>query len=355
MGASAASLRARAALRKSCSANGTRKSSQAGSCRRICAPRGSRFANSARMRLPTAGQKTAPSRPTSLACASIRLIESFGSRAAESIRKNEIVAWLAEQAKARKWAPASRNRWQATFSLVFRVGIDNEKIARNPAARIRRKTEGNGRVRFLSDTEEKRLRAAIEGRFPKFLPHFLLSIHTGMRMGEQYGLRWNQVDFERRQLHLLRTKNGDPRTIPLNAVALAALQQMRGEKNRPGAEPVFPSVRAGDSLQGSRSWFLTALEEAKIHEYTWHCNRHTFASRLVMAGVDLRTVAELLGHRTLQMVMRYAHLAPEHQASAVDRLVPAEGRTVTKSATGNHRSENARTKPNINSFKINEL
>jgi len=97
---------------------------------------------------------------------------------------------------------------------------------------------------------------------------------------------------------------------------------------------VFPSVRTGDALQGSRGWFSTALDEAKVLDYTWHCNRHTFASRLVMAGVDLRTVAELLGHRTLQMVMRYSHLAPEHQASAVDRLVPAGGRVVTKSATG---------------------
>ena len=70
-------------------------------------------------------------------------------------------------------------------------------------------------------------------------------------------------------------------------------------------------------------------------EMTWHCNRHTFASRLVMAGVDLRTVAELLGHRTLQMVMRYAHLAPEHQASAVDRLVPAGGRMVTNRRLAN--------------------
>src|SRR5258708_5027383 len=81
---------------------------------------------------------------------------------------------------------------------------------------------------------------------------------------------------------------------------------------------------ASRALQGSRGWFPTALEGAGIEGYTWHCNRHTFASRLVMAGVDLRTVAELLGHRTLQMVMRYSHLAPEHQASAVDRLVVRE-------------------------------
>jgi integrase len=155
-----------------------------------------------------------------------------------------------------------------------------------------------------------------------------------MRMSEQYGLRWNQVDFERRQLHLIRTKNGDSRTIPLNAVALGALQELRSGQPRPETGPVFPSERTGDPLQGSRGRFSTALEEATIGEYTWHCNRHTFASRLVMAGVVLRTVAELLGQRTLQMVMRYAHLAPEHQASAVDRLVPAEGRMVTKSATG---------------------
>jgi site-specific recombinase XerD len=98
--------------------------------------------------------------------------------------------------------------------------------------------------------------------------------------------------------------------------------------------PVFPSVRTGESLQGSRGLFPSALEEAKIEEYTWHCNRHTFASRLVMAGVDLRTVAELLGHRTLQMVMRYSHLAPEHQASAVDRLVKLGNRRDTKPDTG---------------------
>ena len=263
-----------------------------------------------------------------------QLLEKFSSRPAESIKKNEIVGWLTEQSKERNWAASSRNRWQATFSLIFRVGIDNEKIERNPAARIRRKTEGGGRVRFLSDGEEARLRATIERRFPQFLPHFLLSLHTGMRMSEQYGLHWNQVDFELRQIHLPRTKNGDPRTIPLNTIALTALDQLRSETKTAGTVPVFPSVRSGETLRGSRGWFPTALEEAKIGEYSWHCNRHTFASRLVMAGVDLRTVAELLGHRTLQMVMRYSHLAPEHQASAVDRLVNSGNQRDTKSDTG---------------------
>jgi integrase len=280
-----------------------------------------------------------------------QLLPVFGSRPAESIKKNEIVAWLAEQAAERNWAPSSRNRWQATFSLIFRVGIDNEKIDRNPAARIRRKTEGNGRVRFLSDAEEAKLRSAMKRRFSEFLPHFLLSIHTGMRMGEQYSLRWNQVSFERRQIHLPKTKNGHPRTLPLNTVALAALKQMREEGTPSGTAPVFPSSWSGGALQGSRGWFPTALEEAKIEGYTWHCNRHTFASRLVMAGVDLRTVAELLGHRTLQMVMRYSHLAPEHQVSAVERLVKTGKRRDTKSDTSKRRASKDNRRHSLNTRK----
>jgi integrase len=195
-----------------------------------------------------------------------QLLPVFGSRPAESIKKNEIVAWLVEQAAERNWAPSSRNRWQATFSLIFRVGIDNEKIDRNPAAGIRRKTESTGRVRFLSDAEQTRLRAAVKRRFPEFLPHFLLSIHTGMRMGEQYSMRWNQVSFERRQIHLPKTKNGHPRIIPLHTVALTALERLRGEGKPLGTDPVFPSTWSGDALQGSRGWFPTALEERGLRD-----------------------------------------------------------------------------------------
>jgi integrase len=244
----------------------------------------------------------------------------FGSRPAEDIKKSEIVTWLSEQAKVRDWKPASLNRWQATFSLIYRVGMDNEKIDRNPATRIRRKTESNGRVRFLSKEEEVALSAAISSLFPEFLPHVQIALHTGMRMSEQYGLKWKQVDLEMKQIHLHKTKNGHPRVVRLNSVAVSALQSLHSPKTKL-SDYVFPSVRTGEALQGSRGWFPTALEKAGIEDFTWHCLRHTFASRLAMASVDLRTIAELLGHRTLQMVMRYSHLAPEHQANAVERLV----------------------------------
>ena len=96
-----------------------------------------------------------------------------------------------------------------------------------------------------------------------------------------------------------------------------------------------------DPQHNYRRWFNEALTEAKIKDYSWHCNRHTFASRLVMAGVDLRTVAELMGHSSIQMTMRYAHLAPQHNRAAVDRLVPAsKPRRVSKNRASAVRREN---------------
>jgi site-specific recombinase XerD len=259
----------------------------------------------------------------------------FGEKRVSDITKQDIVRWLTEQGKKRKWAASTQNRWQAAFSLIFRVGIDNEKIERNPASGIRRKTENNARNRFLSDEEEASLRKVILARFPAMIQQLDLSLHTGMRAGEQFGLLWPQIDFEHKILTLPKTKNGRVRYIPLNSVALSALAVLNRTGDKTG--PVFPSCRNfGNALQGARGWFRSALRDAKIEDYTWHCNRHTFASRLVMIGVDIRTVGELLGHRSLSMTMRYSHLAPAHNAAAVDRLVHIQGQNfsqVTDTAT----------------------
>lgn len=108
---------------------------------------------------------------------------------------------------------------------------------------------------------------------------------------------------------------------------------------------IVPS-RSALSQHNYRRWFNEALTAAKIRDYSWHCNRHTFASRLVMAGVDLRTVAELMGHSSIQMTMRYAHLAPQHNRAAVDRLVSlSDSRaTETKSSKAPKRENELVTK-----------
>lgn len=247
-----------------------------------------------------------------------RLRVTFGNRDATSITKQEIVRWLTTEAEERAWKPSTRNRYQAALSLIYRVGIENEKVDRNPAAGIRRKTENNAKVRYLTDKEEREVKAVILKRFPEFIHQLDLSLHTGMRAGEQFGMRWEQVDLKRKIVTLPKTKNGTVRHIGLNSVALAALEALKGKSE----DLVFPSARSEDTgLQGARGWFKSALAEAKIKGYTWHCNRHTFASRLVMAGVDIYTVGSLLGHKSLSMTMRYSHLAPAHTAAAVDRLV----------------------------------
>ena len=256
------------------------------------------------------------------------LLPVFGKIPAGKISKQDIQRWLQQQTDKRGWKPGTRNRWQACFSLIFRIGLDNDKIQINPASRIKRKTENNGRVRFLSDDEETKLRKVLEARFSYYVPAFDISLHTGMRASEQFGLRWSQIDLERKLLTLPKTKNGSSRVIRLNSIAVAAFQQLRTDSKGNGA--VFINTKR-EPLRSSRDWFEPAVEEAKLEDYTWHCNRHTFASRLVMAGVDLRTIADLMGHKTIQMTMRYAHLAPDHRASAVERLVTAQ--VVTQLAT----------------------
>jgi len=243
--------------------------------------------------------------------------EEFGHRPADSINKQELVRFLLDLSDEREFAPATYNRWQSALSFVFRVGVENEKIPVNPASKIKKRTEDNGRIRFLSDEEEKTLVSYLQKHYPEQLPTFVVSVHTGMRAGEQFRMQWQDIDFSRRILTIPKTKNGDIRYVPLNDTALAALQSLR--KNGSTCAWVFLNNR-GEKQRNHRDWFDPVLEGTALPDYTWHCNRHTFASRLVMKGVDLRTVGELLGHRTFQMTMRYAHLAADHKHDAVNRL-----------------------------------
>lgn len=271
-----------------------------------------------------------------------RMRLQFGSTPADKITKQDITRWLTEQGKARNWTVATLNRHQAAFSLVFRVALDNEKVASNPASRIRRKAEDNGRTRYLSPEEEDKLANALKTKYFTCLPAFLISIHTGLRASEQWNLKWADVDLQKKILTVRKQKSGKgERHIPLNSVALAALQSLQRKGQSP-KDAVFLNSE-GTPMRNHREWFDPAVEKSGIgiHEpYTWHCNRHTFASRLVMADVNLTTVARLMGHTTIQMTMRYSHLAPAHNASAVERLAVQFGgqksvQTATRTATRN--------------------
>jgi integrase len=125
-------------------------------------------------------------------------------------------------------------------------------------------------------------------------------------------LLWENVSIPLRTLTIPRSKNGSRRYVPLNQGAVRALETLR--KQHPGSELVLGGTKE------PRRWFELVLKDAKVADFSWHCLRHTFASRLVMAGVDIRTVQELLGHKTIGMTVRYSHLAPKHTLAAVERL-----------------------------------
>lgn len=274
------------------------------------------------------------------ACRLAHVAKMLGTRPAGDIKPRELEQALLKLKEANDWKPATVNRVKSVVSMCYRIAVQNGVVDTNPARLVRQLRAENTRLRFLSAEEESRLRAVIAANCPQHMPELDIALHTGMRASEQYGLTWDVVDLEQRQLHLAHTKNGRERHIPLNPVACEALWALR--RLSAGVGPVFVNAVTPGRYRGlprhtARNWFEQCVERAGVAQFTWHCLRHTFASRLVMAGVDIRTVAELLGHRTLAMTMRYAHLTPAHQADAVERLATAavqSGRqTATRTAT----------------------
>ena len=241
------------------------------------------------------------------------LKETFGNHVAESITPQEIDRWLSSQ----EWKPATQNRYRALISLTYKLAMQNGKIDSNPARLVRQRKENNGRIRFLSPEEETKLREKILAKFPHHLPELDLALNTGMRLSEQYGLTWDCVDFEKKTITIPRSKHGEVRRVYLNDDAIAALRTAQKSSN--GQPYVFLNCY-GQQLMRPREWFDQAVFDSKLKNFTWHCLRHTFASRMIMAGVGLSDLQHAMGHKTIQMTCRYVHLAPQHQLDAVQRL-----------------------------------
>ena len=152
------------------------------------------------------------------------------------------------------------------------------------------------------------------------MPMVLLSINTGLRQGELFHLDWSMVNLSEGSLILAGgiTKNSSSRYIPLNDEAKHIMQRLYNKSvTKEGL--VFPSKNNQPFNNIKRSW-SAVLKKAQITQFRWHDLRHHFASKLVMAGVDLNTVRELLGHSDIKMTLRYSHLAPEHKVNAVRKI-----------------------------------
>jgi len=216
--------------------------------------------------------------------------------------------------------PATINRELATLKKAFNLARREwEWCTDNPVCRVSMERENNTRDRWLTVEEEQRLLPATA---PWLREVIVFAVNTGMRMGEILALTWAGVDLFRRTVTVFRSKNGERRTIPINSIVLDLLKHKYAARSRM-TDVLFHS-QAGTSLDGSniRRGLNAALRLAKIQDFHFHDLRHTFATRIVQAGVDLYKVQRLLGHKSPIMTQRYAHHYPESLREGVEALEP---------------------------------
>ncbi|MBL8324811.1 MAG: site-specific integrase [Rubrivivax sp.] len=227
------------------------------------------------------------------------------------------------RAKRGKLSGPTLNRYTVALSAVFTWAIRQRIAPRNfanPVRAVPAFPENPGRVRFLSDEERKRLLAACRAsKWERLWLLVMLAITTGARRSELIGLRWRDVDLERRVAYVARTKNGDPKVMPLVPAVLAELQRFA-----PGAKPdalVFPARLRADHPMAFEDRWRQALKAARVQRFRWHDLRHTCASYLAQHGASLLEVADVLGHKTVRMAARYSHLSAGHRAALVERVM----------------------------------
>lgn len=221
---------------------------------------------------------------------------------------------------------ATVNRYLAALSHVFTYAINEWSWCEsNPVFKVSRLPEPRGRTRFLSDDEVidgvlikgekiRLLEVCRESHNPYLYIIVMLAISTGMRSDEIMSLQWQHVDLKQGQITLFKTKNGEIRVVPLTG---PAFKLVKGMTQGIGKTLLFPSKRNPEKPTSIRNQFAKALTDADIEDFKFHDLRHTAASYLAMNGASLHEIAEILGHKTLAMVQRYAHLTKKHTSGVV--------------------------------------
>lgn len=252
------------------------------------------------------------------------LTTTFGS-----MKLSALTAWQIEQyKKSRKdagKAPATVNVELRFLKALLNKAIAWQHLTDNPSRTVKSLPQANERTRFLSTEEEARLLAACSPALRRVVEVGLL---TGFRHNELLHLRSQDIDFTHATVSVAAcySKNNESRTLPMGE----RLQTLLTEAvHPPRTEPRALCTPSGTPWTSSAFSlaFRQAAQTAGIEDCTPHTLRHTFASRLVMAGVDLRTVQELLGHKDIKMTLRYAHLSPSHKRHAMTALEQFSGET----------------------------
>ncbi|MCZ6803422.1 MAG: site-specific integrase [Proteobacteria bacterium] len=220
----------------------------------------------------------------------------------------------------KKRSPATVNRYLAALSHCFTITMKEWGwIDDNPLRKVTKPKESRGRIRFLSDDErEILLKACKESPNPLLYPIVVIALSTGARRGEILSIRLNQIDLERGTITFFETKNNEIRVVPLVEHASDVVKDLI-KVRRIDTDLLFPGKDSKQPIDIRAAW-EAALKKAKISNYRFHDNRHSAASYLAMSGATLTEIAEILGHKTLQMVKRYSHLTEQHTSKVVAKM-----------------------------------
>ncbi|PIS00295.1 MAG: integrase [Chlamydiae bacterium CG10_big_fil_rev_8_21_14_0_10_35_9] len=222
--------------------------------------------------------------------------------------------------RGKKRSNSTTVRYMAVLSHVFTVAVREWGwLNDSPMRKVTRPKESRGRVRFLDEDERVRLlEACKESKNPYLYAIVILGISTGMRKSEILGLKWENIDFNSNRIILHETKNSERRVVPLVGLAKALLEEIF-KSRKLDAFLVFSGKKPNKSIEIRGAWG-GALKKANIKNFVFHDLRHTAASYLAMNKATLGEIAEILGHKTLSMVKRYAHLSESHSIKVVSSM-----------------------------------
>ena len=243
-----------------------------------------------------------------------RLLALYGGKCISEITPLSLENYKSRRLKA--VSPATVNRELACLKHMFTKAIQWQMASINPVKQVRMLKEHNQRLRYLTNDEVQRLLSELSLHMK---PVVICALHTGMRRGEILNLKWDDLDLKQCILFVRDSKNGEKREIPICHVLASIFREL------PRKSDFVFSFNDGRRMLRAREGFEKAVKRAGILNFTFHDLRHTFASHLVMSGVDLLTVKELLGHKSINMTLRYAHLNPDHKRKAVELLKYSDG------------------------------
>ena len=227
------------------------------------------------------------------------------------------------QTTARRRSEATLNRYHAALSAVYQHALKRRWgwVKANPCRLVERGTEGKGRDRYLSDDERTRLLDACRGSsWPGLYPLVILALSTGARKGELLHLRWRDLDLAKGRALVRDTKNGEPKALPLLAPVRKTLREY-AHIRRIDSGLLFPAVSRPENPRYADDHWRAAIKAANLKDFRFHDLRHSCASYLAMNGATAVEIADVLGHKTLVMVQRYSHLADQHKAELLERVV----------------------------------